>query len=66
MSGNTVKAAIWVRHAMEGISNQVTDPMQSKIESKIRDIGSYVRQRYSEEDYQNLLRHIHSTGVMNT
>jgi len=62
MSGNSIKAAIFVRHAMMGVSNNVEDPMLSKIESKIRDIGSYVRQRYSEEDYQNLLNHICSKG----
>ncbi len=62
MSGNSIRASIFVRRAMEGKSNNIVDPVLSKIESKIRDIGSYVRQRYSEEDYQNLLDHICSEG----
>jgi len=54
------KAGIFVRNSMENLSNGTTDPMLSKIESKIHDIGEFVRQRYGQEAYDNLLNHIYS------
>jgi len=66
MSGSTIKAAIFVRRALEHKSNNTVDPMLSKIEDRLNSIGQYIKQRHGETAYNELLIFVHSTGQMNT
>ena len=66
MNVNSLQASLFIRRSLEGKSNNTKDQLLSKIEDRIRDIGSYVKQRHGDAAYTNLLNHIHSTGETNS
>jgi len=60
------KAGIFVRRSLEGKSNMTTDSMLSKIEGRLYTLGEYIKQRYGDETFQNILNEVHSTGEQNS
>jgi len=56
----TQKANKFLKNSIRGIPNKTQDPFLSKLEDKIYSMGDYIRQRYGQETYNDILNHVHS------
>ena len=55
MTKNAHQANLFMRNAMQGISNRTEDKFLSILEDRIYTLGQYIQQRHGKESYRELL-----------
>jgi len=60
MSIYSTRASKFIRRSLEHESNNVTDPLLSKVEDRIFSLGIFIQQRCGMDVYRELVDHIWS------
>ncbi len=60
MSVYTQKVNRFLHNSLRGKPNKIEDPFLSKLEDRIYTMGDYIRQRYGQQTYNDILNHVHS------
>jgi len=55
MTKNAHQANVFMRNALEGISNRTEDKFLSILEDRLLTLGQFIQQRHGMESYRELL-----------